>query len=385
MHTYTPARLTQRGLSSLAFAAIVTGVGLQAALADSARYEIWALDQGTHKAHIYDQDLKEVARINFGAHGMEVPHMIDFSSDYRYAAVANVATGNIAVIRTEDYRVVDIIETGPRTHMAGFLPDDSAILVDVIGSPDVERDGKVVEVSADLDGETFAIERELVIADDPVFQEREGDFNDVAAICHDTTADGSRAFITLGPDLDNGGLVVMDTESMSLDAVFSPNELQVNCGTMLTPDEQHMIVNGGGPATGLWYALDVDTLEVATSNVSQGVDAHGVRNVPNGDAIWMVNRASSDGIVIDAETLEISETIPDTGETPDILDFSPDSRYAFITLRGPNPVSMPHIAEGSTPGFSILDVDTLEIVDIIQPAEGNEDSDFHGIGVRVMD
>ena len=98
----------------------------------------------------------------------------------------------------------------------------------------------------------------------------------------------------------------------------------------------------------------------------------------------MVNRGTSDGIVIDAETLEVIDTIADTGKTPDILDFSPDSRYAFVTLRGPNPVSMPHMAEGETPGFSVIDVDTRELVQIIQPAEGNPDSDFHGIAVRPL-
>ena len=377
-------RLTGRTVT-LGLLTAALGLGAQAAFADEAAYEIWALDQGTHKAHIYDQDLKEVARINLGAHGVRVPHMVEFSSDHRYAAVANVGTGNVAVIRTEDYRVVDIIETGPRTHMAGFTPDDSAILVDVIGSPDVDRDGMVVEVSADLDAEEFRVSRELIIANDPVFEARADDFNDVAAICHDTTADGGRAFVTLGPSLDDGGLVVVDTESMTLDEVFSPNELQTNCGTMLTPNGEHMIVNGGGPQTGIWYALDVETLEVVASDVSQGIDAHGVRNVPNGEAIWMVNRGSSDGIVIDPESFEITATIPDTGPTPDILDFSPDSRYAFITLRGPNPVSMPHMAEGETPGFSVLDVDTREIVDVVEPAQGNPYSDFHGIAVRVLD
>ena len=377
-------RLTGKTVS-LGLLTAALGLGPQVAFADDAAYEIWALDQGTHKAHVYNQDLKEVARINLGAHGVRVPHMVEFSSDHRYAAIANVGTGNVAVIRTEDYRVVDIIETGPRTHMAGFTPDDSAILVDVIGSPDVERDGMVVELSADLDAEEFRVSRELIIANDPVFEERADDFNDVAAICHDTTADGGRAFVTLGPALDDGGLVVVDTESMTLDEVFSPNELQTNCGTMLTPDGEHMIVNGGGPQTGIWYALDVETLEVVASNVSQGIDAHGVRNVPNGEAIWMVNRGSSDGVVIDPESFEITASIPDTGPTPDILDFSPDSRYAFITLRGPNPVSMPHMAEGETPGFSVLDVETREIVDIVEPARGNPDSDFHGIAVRVLD
>lgn len=348
-------------------------------------YEIWALDQGTHMIHIFDSGLEEIDRIDIGEHGGQVPHMIEFSSDYRYAAVANVASGNVAIIRTEDREVVDMIATGPRTHMAGFSPDDSRILVDVIGNPDEHRDGKLVEISANLGNETFAVERELVIADDPLFQDNEDRFQDVAAICHYHNADGSHAYVSLGPSLADGGLLVVNTDDLTIEKLWGPGDLQVNCGTMLSPDGRHMLVNGGGHEVGIWYAIDTETLEVVHEDSSQGIDAHGVRNLPDGSEIWMVNRGTSNGIVIDAETLEVIDTIADTGKTPDILDFSPDSRYAFVTLRGPNPVSMPHMAKGETPGFSVIDVRTRELLGVVQPAEGNEDSDFHGIGVRVLD
>ncbi|PMR68358.1 YncE family protein [Halomonas heilongjiangensis] len=368
----------------------VAGLGLllQAGsiLADSdSQYEIWALDQGTHKIHIYDQELREVADIALGDHGVRVPHMIDFTSDGRYAFTANVGSGNVAVIRAEDRAVVEIIETGPRTHMAGVRPGDEVVVADIIGDPDVERDGKLVEIRLDLENERFEPGRELRIADDPVFQAKADDFNDVAAICHFDTADGARSFVTLGPALPNGGLIVVDNASFTLEKAWGPDELQTNCGTMLTPDGQHMLLNGGGENIGVWHAIDVNTLDIVRQDESsQGIDAHGVRNLPNGQEIWMVNRGSSDGIVIDATTLEVIDTLADTGKTPDILDFSPDSRYAFVTLRGPNPVSMPHMAQGETPGFAVIDVETREVVKIIQPAEGNPESDFHGIGVRVI-
>ncbi|MFY0992554.1 YncE family protein [Halomonas sp. C05BenzN] len=368
----------------------VAGLGLLlqagSVLADSDNpYEIWALDQGTHKIHIYDQELREVADIALGDHGVRVPHMIDFTSDGRYAFTANVASGNVAVIRAEDRTVVEIIETGPRTHMVGVRPGDEVAVADIIGAPDVERDGKLVEILLDLENERFERGRELTIIDDPVFQAKAEAFHDVAAICHFDTADGARSFVTLGPALANGGLVVVDNASFTLEKAWGPEELQTNCGTMLTPDGRHMLLNGGGENTGAWHAVDVNTLEIVRQDESsRGIDAHGVRNLPNGQEIWMVNRGTSNGIVIDADTLEVIDTIADTGKTPDILDFSPDSRYAFVTLRGPQPVSMPHMAQGETPGFAVIDVATRELVKLIQPAEGNLESDFHGIGVRVI-
>ncbi|MEX0732311.1 MAG: hypothetical protein WED00_06175 [Aquisalimonadaceae bacterium] len=379
------AEITARGWGLLvALALIVVGTPLHVQADNGKPYEIWALDQGTHKIHVYDADLREVSRIDLGAHGAEVPHMIDFTSDYRFAVVANVATGNVALIRTEDHTVVDLVQTGPRTHMAGISPDDRTVLTDVIGNADNHRDGKIVELSLDADRQRLRITRELVIANDPVFRRKADSFKDVSAICHDYSADGSRAFVTLGPSLENGGLVVVNTRSLTLERAWGPGEMQVNCGTMLTPDGRHMMVNGGGHDTGHWFAIDTDTLEIASQGGSEGTDAHGVRNLPNGEEVWMVNRGTSNGIVLNARTLEQVDRIQDTGKTPDILDFSPDSRYAFVTLRGPNPVSMPHMAKGETPGFSVMDVASREVIRIVQPAANNPDSDFHGIGVRVL-
>ena len=382
--------INRRGMFATGMLAGVVGAGmlLQATgvlAQNEVRYEIWALDQGTHKIHVYDQDLREVSRIDLGAHGVRVPHMIDFTSDGRYAFTANVGSGDVSVIRTDDRMVVENIATGPRTHMAGVRPDDEVVVADIIGAPDVERDGKLVEINLDLGAERFELGRELRIAEDPLFLQQADSFNDVAAICHFDTADGSRSFVTLGPALDNAGVVVVDNQSFSLERAWGPEEVQANCGTMLTPDGRHMMLTGGGPDVGVWHAIDVETLEFVRRDESTGgIDAHGVRNLPSGEEIWIVNRGTSDGVVIDASTLEEIDTIPDTGKTPDILDFSPDSRYAFVTLRGPEPVSMPHMAVGETPGFAVIDVASRELLQVIQPAPDNPESDFHGIAVRSL-
>ena len=105
---------------------------------------------------------------------------------------------------------------------------------------------------------------------------------------------------------------------------------------------------------------------------------------PDGREVWMVNRVTSNAIVIDPTTFAVIAEIPDIGKTPDIVAMSPDSRLAFITTRGPNPVSMPHIAKGTMPGFSVVSIPDRKVLRHVQPAPGNEKSDFHGIGVRVV-
>lgn len=352
--------------------------------ANAQNYEIWALDQGTHMVHVLNDKLEEVARLDMSAHGVRVPHMIDFTSDGAYAFIASTASGDVSVVRAADRAVVAVLKTGPGTHMAVVKPGDGAVIADVIGDPKVARDGKLVEIVIDRQSGTFKLGRSLVIAEDPVFKKAEGRFNDVAAICHQYSADGRHAYVTLGPALKDGGLVILDTEKFSLVAAYPPDELKVNCGTVLSRDGKYMFVNGGGADTGVWYALDTATQKIARQGDSRGHDAHGTWATPDGREVWMVNRVTSNGIVIDPKSLEIVAELKDIGPTPDIIAMSPDSQFAFISLRGPNPVSAPHVAKGTTPGFAVVNVRERKLVKIVQPAQGNDKSDFHGIGVRVI-
>jgi DNA-binding beta-propeller fold protein YncE len=143
------------------------------------------------------------------------------------------------------------------------------------------------------------------------------------------------------------------------------------------------MVNGGDHDVGVWYVLDTATHKVVRQGQSRGFDAHGVWATPNGREIWMVNRGTSNGIVIDARTFEIVAELQ-IGPTPDIIAMSPDSQFAFVTLRGPNPVSMPHMAKGTTPGFAVVSIPERKMLKLVQPAQGNDKSDFHGIAVRVI-
>ncbi len=387
-HTTTrPIPGTTAALSLLLAAAIpLTGQAAMEAPDDPSSYEIWALDQGTNKVYVYDADHELVDEVDLGFYGVEVPHMIAFNSTHEYAAIASTASGDVTIMRTEDRQVVDIIETGPRTHMASFTPDDSAIIVDVIGSPDEQWDGEIVELTADLDEERFSkgLGRSLTIADDPLFAENRDQFVDSGPICHEYGPGGEHAFITLGPALDAGGLVVLNTETFELDHVVGPDKLAVNCGTVPTADREQMLLTGGSGEAGHWYVMDTETFEFGEQRDSRGIDAHGAWLTANGSEFWLVNRVSDDGIIIDAETFEVTGEFDELGGTPDIMAVSPFNDHIYVSLRGPNPVSAAHVAEGDTPGFSVLSLEDGSLVDVIQPDEGNPDSDFHGIGVRYI-
>jgi len=367
------------------------GLGVALALAAASTiaradndFEIWAIDQGTNQVHIYDPALEEVARIDLAAEGVRTAHMVDFTADHAYAFIASPGSGDVTVIRSADRAVVARLATGPRTHMATVSPDDSRAIAAVIGAPDMPGDGKLVEILIDATNESFTLGRELAVAQDPLVQEKAARFSETQPICQEFTADGRHAYVTLGPGLAEGGVVVLDVESFQLVAAYPADEVQASCGTVRTGNGRHMLVNGGSADVGVFYVFDTSTHKVVHQADTRGKDAHGVWPSPDGAEIWMVNRVSSNAVVIDAETFEITAEVDFVGKTPDIIAMSPDGSRAYISLRGPEPMTMPHVAVGETPGFAVVDIAGRELIEVIQPARGDPKSDFHGIGVRVI-
>ncbi|SNR63720.1 YncE family protein [Halorubrum vacuolatum] len=372
-----------------------------------ATYEIWAADQGTNTIYIYepagnpDAEFDLVDEIDTGAADGEVPHMVAYSSDYEYAAIACTAGARTLVYRTEDRELVANLETGPGSHFAGFTPDDGALIVDVIG------ESRIVRVDVDLDEEAFEIDEALDIDEDvDGLTEEEG-----APICHSYDHQG-RSIHTLGPGYGEAGLVIVDHDEFEIAQAFDGDELPTNCGTMPHPTEDKFYLTAGLPTptdddgepiegeegVGDYYVLDTsgDEVEVIVESEStEGIDAHGFWFTSDAEELWVLNRETNDGVVVDPETDEVIEEIeafgpdqaddPDESDAPDILWGSPDGEFMFVTLRGQNPVSGdPHAATGVTSGFGVLDVETRDIVEVVEPDPDDEDSDFHGIGVRPL-
>ncbi|MDQ2051323.1 cell surface protein [Natronolimnohabitans sp. A-GB9] len=389
-------------------------------------YEVWALDQGRDNVFVYEPADTESGEAEFAltefidVNDLEdvpdegvVPHMIDYSSDYEYAAVACTAGARTLVFRTEDHELVGNIETGAGSHMAAFSPDDEYIHVDAID------EGAIVRVDADLESEEFEVVDEIEVLEDETVQE--AGVEDGAPICHQFDNQG-RSIHTLGPSYHDAGLVIVDHDEFAVTQAFSQDELPTNCGTMPHPTEDKFYLTAGLPSSdeegvGAYYVLDTSgdevTVEVEDES-TEGVDAHGFWFTPDGDELWVLNRETNDGVVVDPETNEVLEEIDEYGpeqsedpaesDAPDIMWASPDGEYMFVTLRGPAPLSGdPHASTGVTPGVSVLSVDDREVVDVIEPhpidefddehielaqdedEDGPRVPDFHAVGVRPLE
>lgn len=381
-------------------AVVILAVAALALTGGNGSYEVWSLDQGTDRIHIYDEDHTQVAVIDVSPvalqavapdfdpeAGRTVPHMIDFDSQDRYAFIAATAGASTIVVDTVAREVVAVLPTGGGSHMAAVTPDDSAVWVAAIGAQ------QLVEIPLDLDADapTFEIGRRIDV--EPLLADTGYDYPSFSPVCHDYDGDG-RAWVTLGPGIEQGGLFVFDPDSAEVVHAYDPTEIRANCGIGFTDDDTRAVANWSGlfgadvdDGEGEWYVFDTASFELLQTASSDGVDAHGVRLTPDGDAFWQVNRGSDDGQIIAADTFEVVGSL-DAGDTPDILDFSPDGRFAYITQRGPNPLSGdPHVAVGSEAGLLVVEVATGEHVTFLPtPAITDQDgevlNDVHGVGVR---
>ncbi len=383
---------------------------------NSAAYEVWALDQGTDTGYIYipdgDGGYVEGAVVDFDVlrdghghgddhdehdddghgHGELAPHMIDFNSTHEYAVVSVHHGNGVAVVDAEVREIVAEIETGRHSHFASFTPDDGALIVDHTGGNTIKK------VDADLESLEFEVVDEITLT------EEEGDgFDGRDPTCHYYTGTGY-SYHTLGPSYHDSGLAVVDYDEFELVEAYTGDEVAANCGVFPHPSEEVVYLTAGLPSdpeqdvdgVGEYFVVDANTHEVLKNHDSGGVDAHGVWITPDGEELWITNRESNSLAVVDTTSHEVVEVVdnwgraagetPEDSDAPDILAVAPDGEHAFASLRGPNPVTAdPQAATGVNPGFAVADVESREVVDVIQPEGDDADSDFHGIGVRPLD
>ena len=368
--------------------------------------EVWSLDQGTDLIHVYhgatNQELVEIdvspqalqdAGFDDAPSGdATVPHMIEFDSQERFAFIAATAGASTIVVDARTKEVVEVLPTGAGSHMAAVTPDDSAVWVAAIGAE------QMVEIDVDLHpgDPSFTIERRLDVADllEPVEADNDWQYSSYSPVCQQYSTDSAEAWITLGPGWADGAAFVLELDSATVSAAWDPEEIRANCGVSVSEDLAVLNWSGevveGNNTNGEWYVFDPDSKEqIGETRDARGFDAHGVRLSPDGSVYWMVNRASDNAIVVDADSLEVIAEYDEVADTPDILDFNADGSLVYISQRGPTPISgAPHAAAGDDPGVAIVDAATGELVEVIAPPQAlNDDgevvNDIHGVAFRI--
>lgn len=353
-------------------------------------FEVWVTDQGTNKLYILNGEKPKAPPevIDLSAYGGSKPHMVLFNPDYSHAIIANVASGHVYIMRATDRKVVFNEDTGQQAHAAVASPDGKRILVAN------QNDKKLTEIFTDYAADQYKVARTIDLTADPKLADPNA-FPDNAPICLMFTQDSSKAYVTLR----GGGLAVVKVpqnpdEPLTVLAAFPKSTVAPNgCGTIRSPDGSRMYANSGTLKTGQLYVFDTssDTLIKSVDLTEKGQDAHGVMLTGEGKYLWVLNRMTDNAIVVDTSTYEVVRVVEKVGDAPDLMDLSPNGKWLFATLRGPNPATGTHDIAGSKPAVGVIKLGwwsrksgkfkyTIPIGD--QSPESK--SDPHGIAVRPL-
>lgn len=430
---------------TLAFTIVFSTLAGTAGASGPGRYEVWAIDQSDSPGRTYGGTLyiwdghalenlqrapeDEPRTIDLGDAAAALcldrtgvypvrPHMMAMNPAQTHAIISFVATGHVLFMDARSRRPVACFRMSPgaggarQAHMATPSPDGTYVSV-------ANQNGKLVErILTDYATNTFvhdtAATLDLASCTTPNgWPCQSPDLRpDNAPICPITESTSRFTFVTLR----GGGLFVVDSRATPMQIVgeYDTGVVQGNgCLGAEVPGKMY-IDSGGGTAVNLHqadlYAFPTDGYSGANqantplptlvfSDPSEGADAHGAALTRDGRYLWVADRGRNRLWAVDTRLDQIANTIPLEGAasadpTPDLVAMSPNGTHAYLSLRGPAPLTAdPHVSTGGTPGVGIVRVTEagrngfLEAVARVSNIDtsGVERADVHAMTLRVID
>ena len=424
----------------LAILAVLTP--LSALASGNNKYEVWAIDQSNSPGktfggtlYIWDgHDLERrgpepppVTKVDLsgavatlcmaqtGANPVR-PHMMAMNPGQSHAIISFVASGHVLFMDAASRQPVACFRTqagdaGARqAHMSTPSPDGTYVTV-------ANQNGKLFEriltnyatntfvhdIPATLNLATCTTPNGLPCQSATLRP-------DNAPICPITESTSRFTFVTLR----GGGLFVVDSKATPMRIVGEYDTSVVHgngCLGAEVPGKMY-IDSGGGTAANLHqadlYRFPTDGYSnsnssntpaplLVFSDPSEGADAHGAGLSKHGKYLWIADRGRNFLWVIDTTSDVIVNTIPLAGAvsadpTPDLIVAAPNGSHAFMSLRGPVPLTAdPHVSTGSTPGVGVLKITesgrnaVFESVAAVSNLDGSvERADVHALTIRVV-
>jgi hypothetical protein len=347
------------------------------------------------------------------------PHMLVFNSTETHAVLAFVASGHVVFFDARTRQPVNCFRTEPgaggvrQAHAVWPTPDDQYVLV-------ANQNGKKFErIATNYATDSFtqqpAATLNLATCTTPsgAACQAAGLRPDNAPICPFVPSTGFPAYLSLR----GGGMLAVDHSTTPMSIVAEYDNVQIprdGCGFI---EARGWVYGngGGGNAANLdgWflYRLPVGGRDVYDPSQGPGLpaaeeidhderslrDAHGVAKTHGGKYVWFFDRLANVVEIFRADqgnhtqTVNIADPNLSTDPTPDLVGESPDGRFVYASLRGPNPLSGdPHASLGTTPGVMVIEVmkdgRDLAVRGIARISNvdvgGVERADGHGIRVR---
>lgn len=398
---------------------IMVSLGMWWHVPSGETYEIWVADQSDTAQesggflHVYDgrqltedpanakpvltldaaKDINEFCRQTTQKH-VRRPHMIFVTTDQKHVVVSFLS-GHVLVMNTASKKPVGCVSTGKNVHAAWPTPDQSMAIAANI------PEKKLIRIWTDYSAGKFSYDAQKDVLDLQALES--GELPDNAPICPVTDDTSTYAFVTLR----GGGLLVVNVKDtpMKVTTALSNNEVHpAGCGGYQMGNTMYVNSGGGWPIAPLAYDVyaiglanlpDSVSAKLLSTRDTQFSDSHGLWGV--GRYLWNVDRAGNMIEIFDSVSNFSVNTLQLEGEhsqdpAPDLIAFAPEDDYAFVNLRGPNPLTGNHKdvdnAKGSTPGVAVIKVldggkrgKLMGITRLTNMVEGQETADPHGLAV----
>ena len=338
-------------------------------------------------------------------------HNITFTRTHSHAIIAFLASGHVAILDAATRAPVACLQMslgamGMRhAHQAVASPDGSYILV-------ANQMGKLIErIDADFTTNTFRLNTAATInlatctTPTGVACELAGvrpNNQPVTATLNDA---GDLAFITMR----GGGFFAIDPRStpMRIRAEYDNSTVAAQGLASLRVGDALFATSGAnsfrvyrfplsGYSSAVANAVNQPAPTALVSDASAGRDGHGMMVTKNDKYLWVSDRGGNVIEIFNVRTgmreLPLDLVGPLTADpSPDLLAMSPRGDVAFVTLKGPNPLSGIPWGTGSSPGLGVITLDqdgrTGHLTQIFRitntDASGIERSDPHGLAIRI--
>lgn len=367
-------------------------VACRPAESPSPDYRVWAADQSGNVVHVLDPDGRQVQAVDLAASvGADRPHTLYLGRDRQLLFFANTVSNQAAVHRAEDGALLSVVEgVGKAPHAVQPHPDDARRAyvsniapraADAEGRPDAGE--TLLELVRGPEDGWRAARRLDLTAEEALADS--GRFPSWRPVVVGFGADGRHALVTLF----DGGVAALDLEEWRVVDAWGNDRVHRHATlAVASPDRREVYVTGGSAEEAWLYVFDTSgrpELVAAHDLSAWGRDAHGAAVDPGRRELWVTHRASGTVTVHGLSDLRSDGTpvavLDLEGETPDLIEISPDGLRAYVTLRGPNPApTIPFPLAGRTPGVAVIDVPGRSLLEVI-PLGDPEASDFHGVAV----
>jgi hypothetical protein len=412
--------------------------------ASASPFEVWAVDQsGTSgKLYIYQgEDLNddaaeaipEVIDLDAAVSSLcqaetgSVPirgHMLVFSPNHTHAILSYVATGHVVFMDAATRSPLTCIDVGAQAHAAFPFPDGTQVIV-------ANQNGKLLQrISTDYASNTFTLDDAATLdlanctTPDGNPCEAPGLRPDNAPICPVIDSTSRLVFTTLR----GGGMFVVDgtTTPMSIIAEYDTSVVQPEgCGGVEKAGKMYINSGNANPSASHLYAFPLSGMSgpgphppntpeptVVFSQTDGDFNTHGMAltTAMQGRHLWAADRFANTIEVVDTTTDTLVNTFSlvnrhSSDPAPDLMGVAPDGKYAFISLRGPCPLTanspVTNNAVGATPGVGVVAIQRggfsgklVAVAPITNPSAAfacasvggsptlTERADVHGIAVR---